>query len=120
MKSIYFKFREHPGDMFRGTLKQKLPEIDKEFEEFLVQFLPCYQRDNEIAYLNDLYKLLYDEYQDEKDKRNFIEYSELREKNEIKNEITKVEENLKIKALENFYYLVMNNKIKVFENYGKS
>lgn len=45
MKKKYFRFKEHPGDLLRGTLIKELPNPEKEQDDFLLQFLPCYQTD---------------------------------------------------------------------------
>ena len=36
---VYFRFREHPGDLFRSTDIIELPDPDKDQSTFLVKFL---------------------------------------------------------------------------------
>ncbi|WP_164467988.1 hypothetical protein [Epilithonimonas vandammei] len=56
MKNILFKFKKLPGDLLRGTSTLQLPDPEKDLDTFLVQFLPLYQTDNTVSYVNDLYK----------------------------------------------------------------
>ena len=70
---VYFKYNTFPKDLFRSTDKIKLPNIKS--EEFLVWFLPNYQGDFRITFLNDLYKLYYDEFDYEEEKTRFFKSS---------------------------------------------
>ncbi|MCX8524919.1 hypothetical protein OF897_13450 [Chryseobacterium formosus] len=114
MKNVFFRFREHPGDLLRGTSTIQLPDPEKDLDTFLVQFLPLYQTDNTVAYLNDLYKLYYDDFQDEEDLLEFIKYiGGEKTKDELKSEIDNIEKELINEAYENFYRLILENKIEI-------
>lgn len=39
MNVIYFQFKKHPGDLYRDSQVAKLPNPEKEKEEFWVWFL---------------------------------------------------------------------------------
>lgn len=112
----FFKFKEHPGDFFRNTDLVKLPDINKDFDEFLIQFLPNYQSDNTVTYLDDLYKLLFDEFESICHKKNFISTSGITCKEKIQEEIELTIERLKYKALDNFYRLLYSQKIEVLNS----
>lgn len=117
MKNIHFSFREHPGDLLRGISNVLLPNPEKDLEAFLLQFLPCYQTDDTVAFLDDLYKLKYDEFENEEDMLNFVNYirgskSEI----EIQKEINEVETDLKQRACQNFYQLILEDKIEILTN----
>lgn len=117
MKKINFRFREHPGDLLRGTLIKELPNPEKELDAFLLQFLPCYQTDDTVAFLDDLYKLYDDEFEDEGDMLNFVEYiGGSKTKKEIKMEINEVEDDLTMRAYKNFYQLILEDKIEILTN----
>ncbi len=116
MNNIYFKYNNHPGDFFRNTDITNLPNLNEDLESFLIQFLHNYQSDEKVALLNDLYKLLYDEFYDIEDKNEVINQFGTMSKNELITEIALLETNLKEIALENFYYLILNKKIKIIEN----
>ncbi len=60
MRKIYFKCKTQPGDLLRDTSVVKLPDPETNLEDFLVWFLPDYQSSNDVAYLNDLAKMLYE------------------------------------------------------------
>ena len=74
MKNILFKFKKLPSDLLRGTSTLQLPDPEKDLDTFLVQFLPLYQTDNTVSYVNDLYKLLDDDFQDDDDLIKFINF----------------------------------------------
>ncbi len=117
MKKIHFRFRKHPGDLLRDTSITQLPDPQKDLDTFLVQFLPLYQTDSTVAYLNDLHKLYYDDFQDDEDLLKFIEYlGGEKTKVELENEINDVEKRLVNEAYENFYSLVLENKIEIITN----
>ena len=113
MTNIYFKYKEHPADLLRSTDIVELPNPEKNLEEFLVWFLENYQSNESVAYLDDLYKLLYNEFTNEGDRATFIEFSGKQTEQEIKEEIGLVEQKLKKEAYQNFYELVQGNKIEV-------
>ena len=66
-----------------------------------------------MTYLNDLYKLLLNDFTTESDEADFIEFSWKQTEQEIKEEIGLVEQKLKKEAYQNFYELVRGNKIEV-------
>lgn len=110
---VHFRFKEHPGDLFRNTDILQLPHPDdKDSDNFLVQFLKNYQTDHTIAYLNDLYKLLYDEFSDD-DKANIIETIGNKTLEQVEEEIETVTAELYAEAYKNFYKLVLNQKIEI-------
>jgi phage-related protein len=117
MENKFFRYKTHPGDFLRNTDIIQFPNPDKNLEEFLISFLNHFQSDNRIAYLDDLYKLMYDEFDDESDKLRIIE--EVRNKNisEIKEEISYLETELKNEAYRNFYQLLLENKIEIIHHY---
>ncbi len=116
-KNIFFRFKEYPADLLRGTLTQSLPDPDEDLEAFLLQFLPCYQSDDTVSFLDDLCKLHDDEFQDEEDKLNFVEYiGGEKTKREIKKEIEEIEDDLKQRAYQNFYQLILEDKIEIVTN----
>mgnify|MGYP006329666943 FL=1 len=41
--NVYFRYKEHPGDLFRSTELIKLANPDEDLESFLIQFLNNYQ-----------------------------------------------------------------------------
>lgn len=108
---IYFKFNEHPGDLFRNRSIIELRDPENDLENFLVQFLKHYQSDERIAYVNDLYKLLYEEFYDEEDKIRFIKINGFKTSDEIIDEIQTIEHKLKEEAFENFYHLTITKRI---------
>ena len=113
MNMIYFKYKEHPGDLLRNTDVVQLPNPDEDLEEFLVSFLNNYQSDSKVTYLNDLFKLLDDEFFDDIEKEEFIEIIGAKTDEQIKEEIKLVENGLKEEAYQNFYNLILNNKIEI-------
>ena len=115
MKNSYFRYKVHPGDLFRNTEFQKLPDSETETEDFLVWFLKDYSKDNRVAYINALYKLYHDEFQEESEKQKFIEYCELTSSSAIEEEISQQTEQLKKEAFENFYWLIRSGMIEVLE-----
>ena len=120
MKNILFKFKKLPGDLLRGTSTLQLPDPEKDLDTFLVQFLPLYQTDNTVSYVNDLYKLLDDDFQDDDDLIKFINYiGGEKSKEEIKNEIKSIENELIAKAYKNFYQLILENKIEIITDAEK-
>lgn len=116
MNNIYFKFKDHPADFFRSTDVIELPNPQEDLESFLVQFLNNYQSDERVTYLDDLYKLLDNEFFNEEDKNKFIQLIAHKSDQEIKNKIQLVENELKNEAFKNFYNLVLTEQIKIIEN----
>jgi len=55
-KFTHFRYKEHPGDLFRGTVIVPLPDPYKDQENFWIWFHPCFQTSQDVADLNDLYK----------------------------------------------------------------
>jgi len=115
MNKTYYRIKKSNLTSSWKTMAHEFPDPVKDAEEFLVQFLPWYETDNQVTYLDDLYKLLFDEFQSESDKINFIEFCNLTEESEIKDEIIRTEKALKIRAYDNFYSLVKNNKIEILD-----
>ena len=113
MNNIYFRYKEHPADLLRSTDIVELPNPEENLEEFLVWFLKNYQSDSQVTYLNDLYKLLHNDFTNESDEADFIEFSGKQTEKEIREEINLTELKLKNKGYQNFHELVQENKIEV-------
>ena len=113
MNIISYKYEQHPGDFFRNTNVVQLPNPNDNPEEFLISFLKNYQSDNRVAYLDDLVKLLHNEFDNEIDKEAFVKIIGNKTEKEIKKELKSVENELKNEAYKNFYNLIINNKIKI-------
>ncbi|TDG35680.1 hypothetical protein EZJ43_11700 [Pedobacter changchengzhani] len=116
MKKIYFRYREHPGGFLRNTDITELPNIDNDLEDFLVWFLKNYQSDDRVTQLDDLYKLLDDEFTNENDKADFTESLGALSDREIVELIKIKEKELKDEAFQNFYSLILNDKIIITEH----
>lgn len=116
MSKVYFKYKEHPGDFFRNTDIVELPNPQEDLESFLVQFLPNYQSDERITFLDDLSKLIDDDFFDENDKIEFINQIGNKSKDELRTEIQLFENDLKHSAFKNFYNLVQQNRIEIISN----
>jgi len=116
MNNIYFKHKDHPGDFLRNTDVIELPNPQSDLENFLVQFLKHYQSDERVTYLDDLYKLLDNEFFNEEDKNKFIQLIACKNDQEIKNKIQLVESELKNEAFKNFYNLIQTKQIEIIEN----
>lgn len=114
--NVYFRYNEHPGDLFRSTELIKLPDPDEDLESFLIQFLNNYQSDQRIAYLNDLYKLEDEQFYDEALKSGFSNNLKYKSDQEIKREILLLETKLIHEAFENFYHLILLKKIDLVTN----
>lgn len=52
----HFRHKEHPGDVFRGTVILPLPDPYKDQKNFWIWFRPCFQTSHDVDDLNDLYK----------------------------------------------------------------
>lgn len=113
----FFRFWEYPGDLLRDSSITLRPNPDEDLEAFLLQFLPCYQRDETVAFFDDLYKLRYEEFEDDEEMAKFVEYiGGAKTKEEIQIEINEVEDDLKQRAYENFYQLILDDKIEIITN----
>ena len=106
-----FHYTSHPGDLFRNTSVVELPNPETNLEDFFVWFLDCYQTDSRVTYIDDLHKLLHNEFQIEEDRIAFMDEIGHLSDVEIQNEIKAVEETLRTEAFENFYRLVREGKI---------
>ncbi len=85
----------------------------EDLENFLIWIHPWFQSDEDVAYINYLYKLYYDEFKSEEAKNEVLPFCELEAKEEIMEEISCKYDKLKKEAYENFYHLVMENKIEI-------
>jgi len=115
MRKISFKYKIHPGDLLRNTDSVELPNPDENLEDFLVWFLDNYQSDNRIAYLNDLYLLLDNEFSNDSDKQDFVNHLKDKTEKGIQEEITEIEHNCKDEAYRNFYHLLSSDKIEILK-----
>jgi hypothetical protein len=113
MKKILFKYKEHPGDLFRNTDVIELPNPDNNLEDFLIWFLDNYQSDKRIAHIDDLSKLVENEFLDENEKERFKNFIGNKTQEELLSEIELIENELKAEAFRNFYYLLLSNKIEI-------
>jgi len=113
MKKILFKYKEHPGDLFRNTDVIELPNPDNNLEDFLICFLDNYQSDKRIAHIDDLSKLVENEFLDENEKERFKNFIGNKTQEELLSEIELIENELKAEAFRNFYYLLLSNKIEI-------
>lgn len=110
----YFKFKQHPGDLFRDNSKQVLPDINKNQEDFRLWFHPDYAGSEIVAYLNDLYKWV----EDIDDKLENPEFEDRYGKmslDEIQEQINTTEKRLNFESLENFYYLLKVQKVEIIK-----
>ncbi|WP_336828342.1 hypothetical protein [Sphingobacterium multivorum] len=48
-KFTHFRYKEHPGDLFRGTVIVPLPDPYKDQENFWIWFHPCFQTSQDVA-----------------------------------------------------------------------
>jgi len=111
MPTPTFHYTSHPGDLFRDTSVVELPNPETNLEDFLVWFLDCYQTDSRVTYIDDLHKLLHNEFQNEEDKIALMEEIGHLSESEIRMEIKNTEDILRAEAYENFYSLVKEGKI---------
>ncbi len=119
MKKILFRYNAHPGDLLRNTDVVELPNPNDNLEDFLIWFLHNYQSDNRITYIDDLNKLLQNEFSIEEDRADLIEQIGTKTDKEIQEEIHFVEKSLKAEAYQNFYHLLLSNKIEILSNNEK-
>lgn len=121
--ATHFRYKKHPGDLFRDTSVQLLPHPYKNQSEFWVWFHPSYHRSEDIADLNELYKQLH----------NFSCREEITEANpelcytgipkeRITEEIKLLEHKIYQDCFENFYLLIIEGHIELIENnqHGKN
>ena len=113
MDKAYFRFKEHPGDLLRNSSLTELPNPKVNLEDFLIWFLGDYQSDTRVTYLDDLYKLLYNEFSTKADEKQFMEFCGKRSLPKLKAEIELTEHRLLNEAYQNFYFLISNNKIEI-------
>ena len=114
-RKLRFRFKIHPGDLFRDTSIQEMPDPYNDQEQFWVWFHPRFQSSQDIYELNNLYKLLHDEEFDEdfiEDNDWYDHYSSLDEK-KLKSEIQKLETEITADCYENFYRLVRDELIEI-------
>jgi hypothetical protein len=116
MNKTYFRYKEHPGDLFRDANLHALPEVDGQLEHFLTSFLGNYQSDDRVAYLNDLSMLLNNEFEDESQELKFRKQIGFLSNPEIQLDIQSTESKLKAEAFERFYELVGSGEIEVVSN----
>lgn|SRR5699024_7136474 len=110
---IYFKYKNHPGDLLRDDSVQRLPNFNTEKEDFRVWFHPDYSGSETVAYLNDLYKWL-DEKLDEEEEQKFLQYYGAMTKEEIEVEIERTEAVLDLESLEGFWRMVEIGKVLIY------
>ncbi|OFV11187.1 hypothetical protein HMPREF3127_20055 [Sphingobacterium sp. HMSC13C05] len=48
-KFTHFRYKEHPGDLFRDTVIVPLPDPYKDQENFWIWFHPCFQTSQDVA-----------------------------------------------------------------------
>jgi hypothetical protein len=84
-----------------------------------VFFLNRYQSDERVSSINDFYKLLHNEIEDESEKQNLIDEFNIKSINQIKEEINLIELQLKNEAYMNFYKFVNENRIEIIYDYEK-
>lgn len=119
MNKIYFKFKEHPGDLFRNTDIIELPNPCQDLESFFVNFLNHYQSDNRVSELDDLYKFIYNEFDNQKAKNDLIVKHNLNSNEDAQLIINSIEDELKNEAFGNFYNFLLDNKIELIQSYEK-
>lgn len=112
MKS-FFRFYQHPGGFFRNTEKHPIPDPEKDLESFLVNFLRDYQSDDRVAYLDDLYKFCFNEFESEEQQSAFMDQHDIHSLEAAQIEIQNVENRLKSEAYSNFYHLILKSQIEI-------
>ena len=110
---MFFKYNTHPGDLFRSADILQLPNPDDNQEEFLVQFLDNYQSDQRVAYINDLFKSLDDEFANDFEKEQYTKLIGNKTPEKLKSELKSLQNDLTNEAYKNFYNLLLNNKIEL-------
>ena len=119
INKIYFKFKTHPGDFFRNDQIWELPNPNNNLEDYLICFLNNYQSDRRISYMDDLSKLIHNEFDDKLEEAKFIKQFGNKNNTEILKEINVIENELKAEASTNFYALLLSNKIEIIVNEEK-
>jgi|GEM_PF-6250604 len=114
MEKIYFKYNEQTKDLFWDEKNHSLPNPQKDIQQFLNWFLRDYKTDERVLYLKDLYKLKNKEFNTAKEQEIIVKYN-LKPDAKIEEEIQNLEEKLRLEACENFYDLLMKNKIKIVD-----
>lgn len=107
-----FKFKHHPGDLFRNDSVQVLPDIYKDKEKFWVWFHPNFSGSETVAYLNDLYKWV-ESIGDGLDNFEFENWYGKMSLEEIIKEIELVERRLDLESLEGFYRVLKRGEINI-------
>ncbi len=110
---MFFKYKNHPGDLFRDTSIQSLPDFEKDKESFWIWFLPNYSTSKTVSYLNDLYKWvedIHDGFVNSKFERQFGRMT----LDEINEQIKCTEDRLDLESLMNFYKLINHQEIELF------
>ena len=115
MNKSYFKYKSHPGDLLRNSDITELPNPENNLEDFLIWFLDNYQSDSRVSYIDDLSKLVDDEFIDENDKMKFENKIGNKSKSDLMEEIRMIENELEMEAYKNFYHLLLSNKIEINE-----
>jgi len=110
----YFKFKQHPGDLFRDNSIQVLPDINKNQEDFWLWFHPDYIGSETVAYLNDLYKWVED-IGDGVENSEFEDCHGKMSLDEIQEQINTTEKRLVFESLENFYHLLKIQKVEIIK-----
>ena len=114
MEKIYFKYNEQTKDWFWDEKTHALPNPQKDIQQFLNWFLKDYETDKRVLYLKDLYKIRSKSLKIEEEQEIKLKYK-LKPESEVEEEIKNLEENLRLEACENFYELLMQNKIKIVD-----
>lgn len=103
-KTIYFKFKNHPKDLFRDCSVNRLPNPKTSEADFWVWFHPNYQNSDDIALINDLFVKL------EREPLNSI----------LINDIEELRKRITYDSFENFYEQISNGNIIIIKKtYGK-
>jgi len=117
--ATHFRYKKHPGDLFRNTSVRLLPHPYKNQEDFWVWFHPSYHRSEDISDLGDLYKQLHEtSYQENttaasKNEQCHREAS----KERLFEEIKSLEQKIYQDCFENFYLLIIEGRIELIDNH---
>lgn len=116
--ATHFRYKKHPGDLFRNTSVQLLPHPYKNQEDFWVWFHPFYHRSEDISDLGDLYKQLHDTPCQETrvSSKNELCYSAV-SKERLFEEIKSLEQKIYQDCFENFYLLIIEGRIELLESH---
>lgn len=121
--ATHFRYKKHPGDLFRNTSIQLLPHPYKNQSDFWVWFHPSYHRSEDIADLSELYKQLHDFSGKEGTTKANQElcYTGI-SKERLAKDIKLLEHKIYQDCFENFYLLVIEGHIELIDNHqqGKS